>query len=147
MFVEHEAHGGHRAGPEPGSARGIEGVREDVDAVAVLDPVREAHRLSVGQDEVDLGMGHAEGLDEVLHAGRQAEGLDEDLASPVWGQVVLEVPVEAEPGRAAQPGRHPPSKAARRTGSRWGPHPPGGPSKTPGQAVSQRRQRPSAVRR
>ena len=70
--------------------------RVDGDALAAGEAVRERHRLAIDQDEINLGMRHAQGLDAVLHAGRSVERMDERPLAQLRCEEVAEFLVEAE---------------------------------------------------
>src|SRR6266700_1692321 len=70
----------------------------DADAVAVEHPVREIHRAAVYEDQIHLGMRHAERFDRILDGGRAgASGLELALVV-LGGDEVVELLVEAKPG-------------------------------------------------
>ena len=71
-------------------------LRIDRDPLAALQASIEANRAAVDEDEIDLGVRHAERFDRVLDRGRSRD-LTRDRALPLIGrQVVVELFVEPE---------------------------------------------------
>src|SRR5438128_963639 len=69
----------------------------DADAVAVEHPVGKIHRTAIDEDQLHLGMRHAERFDRILDGGR-ASALGIELALVVLGgEEVVELLVEAKP--------------------------------------------------
>ena len=95
---------GQKAGPAQGlgaqleqrsDVQGLEH-RVDADTVARLDAVVEIDRPPVGEDDLDLRVGHAPGLYQVPDRHRRAE-LDAEVAlSAAGGQEIVELFVEAD---------------------------------------------------
>ncbi len=70
--------------------------RVDANPVAVLHQVGEVHRLAVDQDQINLGVGHAQGFDHILDGGTQLKGVGEGTLSPVCGQEIIQFSIEAK---------------------------------------------------
>ncbi len=101
MDVEHEPGPAEWLRPETDERPNVEGLEHRVhrDPVAVGHPVLEPHGPAVHQDQLDLGVGHPAGLDEVLDAAGDVEGAND---RPPFGDVlreeVLQLCVEADRG-------------------------------------------------
>ena len=83
---------------DPRDRRDVESLehRVNTDPVPVAHPVGEVDRLTIGQDEIHLGVGHAASLDHVLDASGYVEGAT-DLPRPVVRrQEVLQLRIEPE---------------------------------------------------
>ena len=89
--------GGASRAQQRGEVEGLE-ARIDRHPVAVGEQAVEADRFAIDQHQLDLGVGHAERLDHVLHGGGAgAAGLER--APPVIGrEEIVEFLVEAELG-------------------------------------------------
>jgi hypothetical protein len=61
--------------------------------------VVERQRSAIDQDQRDLRMGTADGLDRALHRGVLPRGVRERLLTPMGRQNVVEVTIRAELGR------------------------------------------------
>ena len=98
MHVDDELRLAKRLGPKPGEARHVEPLerRIDSDALAPRQPALESHRLSVHEDDVDLGMRHSQRLDEVFDGARSEKPMTEALLSPLARQEMIELLVEPE---------------------------------------------------
>lgn len=60
-----------------------------------------ADRDAIHQNEVDLGMRHADGFDDVLYGRRAVEAVVELALAALCRQKIIEFLVEAEPRRVA----------------------------------------------
>ncbi len=92
MHIEHEPRIAKRLrtqSRQPGDIERLED-RVDADPVAVLNPVGEIHRLAVHQNEIDLDVGHAEGLDAVLDGCDIQEIVLELRETAIQGQKVIQ---------------------------------------------------------
>ena len=69
MTIEHESRDPQRLRPDLDDRRDVERLepRIHTDPVAVTHVVPEVDRVAVDDDEIDLGMGHADALDHVFH--------------------------------------------------------------------------------
>jgi hypothetical protein len=101
--VGHESGLPQRLGPQPGGATDVERLehREHADAVAVVETLVEARGFAVDHDEVDLGVGHAEGFDGVLHRLAHPELVANVPLPPIDRQQVVQLAVEPELGNAS----------------------------------------------
>ena len=74
-------------------------LRIDRNAVAGLQAPGEADRDPVDQDQFDLGMRHADRLDDMLEAGLGGAGQIEVAIAPFGGDEIVQLLVEPEAGR------------------------------------------------
>src|SRR5207248_8542152 len=70
----------------------------DADAVAVEHPVGKIHRTAIDEDQLHLGMRHAERFDRILDGGRAGASRLELALVVLGGEEVVELLVEAKPG-------------------------------------------------
>ncbi|MNN44656.1 hypothetical protein D3C81_1589550 [compost metagenome] len=80
--------------------RDVERLEGGIDghAVAVLQGAVERHRFAIDQDQLHLGVRHAERLDHVLDRGRAGAGHDDVLVASGVRQEIVQLLVEAEGG-------------------------------------------------
>ncbi len=99
LGVEHEADAAQGRSADLEHGRDIERLehRVDRDALAVAHDVVEAHRLAVDEDQLDLGVRHAQRLDHVLDRRAPVELVRELDLAPLGRQEIVELLVEAEP--------------------------------------------------
>ena len=74
--------------------REIPGVWEDGDSITRLEPVLQPDRPAVHEEPPDLGVGDADGLDDILDPGRPVDRPLERGAATRGGQEVVEVAVD-----------------------------------------------------
>ncbi len=100
MAVEHEAQGAQWLGTERQLRADVEGLEDGIDrhAVAVADDVVEVHGDAVGDDQLHLGVGHAERLDHVLDRCTSVECVHERRLASLGREEVVQLLVEAEAG-------------------------------------------------
>ena len=75
MAVEHEPNRGNGIGPNVCECGDVETLEpgKDGDAIRVGHQVTERHRFPVDENQVNLGMWHAEPLNQILHGSRPRE--------------------------------------------------------------------------
>ena len=98
MDVEDEARLAQRAWPQSAGVGEVEALehRIDRDPFAAAKLVRERHRNTINEDQVDLGMRHAQGFDPVLHRWRALEGMRETLLPSLARQEEVQLLVKAK---------------------------------------------------
>src|SRR3989442_1016396 len=98
MIIEHEANISQRAGSEPNKRCDVKSFenRINTDEVAVTDDVREIYRLTFHQNEIDLGMRHAQRFDHVLDRNRVLERIDEFNLSFTGWQEIIQLCIESK---------------------------------------------------
>jgi len=86
--------------PDPQERADIEclELRIHADPIAVSDRVGEADGYTVHQDQLDLGVGHAERLDGVLHRRVQRDAAGEGSLTALGGEEVVQLLVEPKQG-------------------------------------------------
>ncbi len=108
VYIEDEGRVAQRLGPDTKLRSDIDRLehRIDGDAIVVADEVREIDGLAVGEDEVDLGVGHTETLDHVFDRGRRVKGALQCRLTLVRREMIVQLGVEAK-GGARWPGHTP----------------------------------------
>src|SRR5215510_12874862 len=98
MSVQHELRLAQGFWAQRRSRRHIESFehRVDADPVAVPDAIVEAHRLAVGEDEINLGVRHAQRFDSVLDRGGSSELMLEGYGPVLLRKKVVQLGVKAE---------------------------------------------------
>ena len=101
VAVEHEARRTQGLGPQPDQRPHVEGLEDGVHADPLTCPgaVLPTHRVPVDEDDLDLGVGHPVGLDQVLdRLGLDRAMPDATRAMLPWKQPAqLRVEAQVEP--------------------------------------------------
>jgi hypothetical protein len=78
MTIEDESDNRERTAPHVGQACDVDRVksRKDSDPIRILHGAVERHRFAIHENQIDLGMRHAESLNQILHGSptREAHG-------------------------------------------------------------------------
>lgn len=98
MCIGNEARraGRHRLDGRKGADIQLFELRVHRDAITLLDRPVESSRLSVDQQQGDLGMGHAEGFDHVFGGRRRRAGTGHNLPAAIGGEERVQSGVEAK---------------------------------------------------
>ncbi len=96
MHVRNEFRIAERLGTKPSDTRNVQPLEHRVDghALATGEAMLETDGLPVHEDDVDLGMRHAERFDKVLDRTRSAQAVVEATFPPMAGKKIIELLVE-----------------------------------------------------